>query len=182
MKTSWIASFLCLLFCAGTTPAQKIKSSFDPASDLSNLKTFDFGTIQRRAPGDLVEDNSLTDKRIKRALESQLIARGFVRATGGMPDFKIVYYTTAKTQTGTHESPINQNDDLWPLPPVGSRTETILEGTFVFDFTDTRSGRVVWRGQVKEIIDREKPVDKINRAVAKLVKQFAKDAKRNPGG
>ena len=49
--------FLCaisgiLLFLAAATPAQRMKSSYDPVIDLSKLKTFDFKSI-RRAPGDL---------------------------------------------------------------------------------------------------------------------------------
>lgn len=168
---------VCLLLCAATAQAQRMKSSYDPAFDLSKPKTFDFKTI-RRGPGDMIEDNSLTDKRIKKALESQLTAKGYARAVDGAPDLFIVYYTRAKTLTGTRDVLPTVQEYEWLGALGGSKTESIMEGTFVFDFADARTGRLVWRGQVTELIDRVKPVEKINRAAAKLIKQFAKDAGR----
>lgn len=173
-----VMSGICLLLsAAAATPAQRMKSTYDPAFDLSKLRTFDFKTI-RRAPGDLVEDNSLTDKRIKKALESQMTARGYIRTADGAADFFIVYYSKTKTRTGTRDSLPSLQEYEWLGGLGGSQTETVLEGTFVFDFTDASTGRLVWRGQVTEVMDRVKPVEKINRAAEKLIKQFAKDANR----
>lgn len=177
MKFLCVISGICLLFAATATPAQRMKSSYDPAFDLSKLKTFDFNTAPR-AKGDLVEDNSLTDKRIKRALESQLTAKGYIRASDGTADLLIDYYTRTRTRTGTRDSNPAQQGYEWLGPLGGSHTETVLEGTFVFDFTDASTGRLVWRGQITEILDRVKPTEKINRAAAKLIKQFAADANR----
>lgn len=177
MKFLCAISGIFLMFAAAATPAQRMKSSRDPAFDFSKLKTFDFKTI-RRAPGDLVEDNSLTDKRIKKALEAQLTASGYMRVADGSADFFIVYYTRTKTQTGTRDILPTLQGYEWLGAVGGSKTESFLEGTFVFDFTDARTDRLVWRGQITELLDRVKPVEKINRATEKLIKQFAKDASR----
>src|SRR5215831_18956287 len=90
---------LVLVLFVGTSIAQTVKSDYDKKFAFDRLKTFDFKTVPH-PPGDLIYDGSENDRRLKKALDSQLSANGYQRAVDGHPDFYVVYFSKVKDKVG----------------------------------------------------------------------------------
>ena len=161
-----------LAFSAAAAPAQSIQTDYDRSYDLSRLKTYDFAS-QTRGPNDPLAVNPMNDRRIQAALDSQLVARGYTRDAGGKPDFLVAYHAATRNRVGVQE---------WGYGPGrwGSRRVDVNEytqGTLVVDLVDAASRQLVWRGSATGTIEPKEADKKIKKAVAKLMDQFAKDAK-----
>ena len=155
-----------------STPAQSIQTDYDRTYDFSKLKTYDFAA-QVRGPNDPLVVNPMNDRRVKAALDSQLVARGYGRDTGGKQDFLVAYHAATRNRLGVQE---------WGYGPGrwGSRRVDVNEytqGTLVVDVVDAASKQLVWRGSATGTIEPKEADKKITKAVAKLMDQFAKDTK-----
>ena len=165
---------LVLVLFVGTSIAQTVKSDYDKKFAFDRLKTFDFKTVPH-PPGDLIYDGSENDRRLKKALDSQLSANGYQRAVDGHPDFYVVYFSKVKDKVGG----VNHGPDI-PGYSGGRdiRTEYNIESTVVVDFLDAKTDARFWRGSVSNTLDRNHPQEKIDRGVKKLIQHFLEDAKK----
>ena len=67
-----------LLICWGCGPGLRVYSDYDPAYDLKNYTTFNWGPkINIEAGNNPLYYNELNDKRIKGAVLQQLTGRGY---------------------------------------------------------------------------------------------------------
>src|SRR5690348_12843191 len=92
-----VALTLTAAATAGGARAQSVQSDFDRAFDFSRLKRFAFAQ-QQRGPNDPLAANELNDRRIRTALDSQLVARGYTRDSSG-PDFLVAYHAATRART-----------------------------------------------------------------------------------
>jgi hypothetical protein len=154
---------------AGGARAQSVQSDFDRAFDFSKLKTFAFAQ-QQRGPNDPLAANPLNDRRIRTALDSQLVARGFTSDSGG-PDFLVAYHAATRARTSL---------DAWGYGPGrwrGGRVDVnqYTEGTLIVDMVDPASKQLVWRGTATGTIQLKDVDKKIREAAKKLTERFVKD-------
>ena len=114
-----------------------------------------------------------------KAVEDELSARGFTRASGAKPDFNVTYYVlvtlgSASQQMGQFLPAVTQ----WGLPPFTAQTTALRVypvGTLVLDLA-TDPGGVVWRGVTEAEVDLERTEterakrinDKVHDVVAKI--------------
>ncbi len=172
-----IASLLiaCLAGCA---PAIKVTQDYDPAAQLTGLRTWAWQPGVRQASGDPRLDNSLLNARVKAAIEKGLADRGY--ATAADPeaaDFTVAYHLaidkkldarTIYTGYGPYRG--------W----AGGGTQTVVDqydvGMLIVDFIHPASDAVVWRGsaqsRVNETRDPEERQALVQAAVDKLLAQF----------
>ena len=152
--------------------AQSIQTDFDRSYDFGKLKTFAF-TAPVRRPNDPLAVNPINERRVHGALETELVAHGYTLDTGGKPDFLVAYHAATRNRVGLHE---------WGYGPGrwGNRridVNEFTEGTLVVDLVDAPSKQLVWRGSATGTIEPKEAEKKINKAVAKLMEQLAKDTK-----
>ena len=155
-----------------SAPAQSIQTDYDRSFDFSRLKTYDFAE-QTRRPNDPLAANSMNDRRVRAALDSQLVAHGYTRDTSGKPDFLVAYHAGTRNQVDVRE---------WGYGPGRWRDRRIdvtrsTEGTLLVDVVDAASKQLVWRGTATGTIEPKDADKKVKKAVAKLMEQFAKDTK-----
>ena len=100
MKAICTVLSICFMFWTIPASAQSIQSDYDSSYDLSKLKSYDFAPHNQRIQATL-KQNSLNDKRIKEALESQLNANGFTKSEAGKADFTISYRIGSRPTTRT---------------------------------------------------------------------------------
>jgi hypothetical protein len=117
--------------------------------------------------------NPLNDRRIRTALDSQLVARGFVRDTSGTPDFLVAYHAAARNRVGVQ-------DWGYGLGRLGSRridVDQYTQGTLIVDMVDAVKRELIWRGTATGTIELDEVEKKIREAVGKLVERFSKDTR-----
>jgi hypothetical protein len=151
-----------LLLAAATATSVE----YDPQVDFSRYKTWSWHRAATPAA------NSLTDKRIREAIENALAARGISRVDrdGTM----LVVYHASKTI----------EIDLAPLKSGVASTPTgiryVEKGSLVVDMLDGASGNVVWRGYAGGALrfGPSEIAEQVKTAVEKLLENFPPPARR----
>lgn len=158
-----------LLACSLVLTAQSVQTDYDRKSGIASFKTFAFYP-QERKPGDPLAASPLNDRRIHDALDAQLKAKGLLEADGALPDFYVAYYVS------TREGLDIQDNRFGILNRSGSvNVNKVTEGTLVVVFVDAATQQEVWRGAAAGTIVPRNLESDVNKSVAKLVDQFAKD-------
>lgn len=118
--TSAFLGLALALACAPYT----VRYDYDARASYTSLKTYDWYAASKRAKEKAqgVED-PIMDRRVKRAVEQQLLSKGFRQEATGEPDFLVTYYpvyqerhyrTTTAIGTGWGYRPWGLG-----LPPLG---------------------------------------------------------------
>ena len=165
-----LASILAAL--AGGAQAQSVQTDYDRGFDFSTLKSFAFAR-QERGPGDPLAANPLNDRRIRTAIDSQLVVHGYTRDSSG-PDFLVAYHAATRARTSLQS---------WGYGPGrwrGGRVDVsqYTEGTLIVDMVDATSTQLVWRGTATGTIQLKDVDKKIREAVKTLTEKFVKDGGR----
>ncbi len=168
MKRLAILAFLVL--AGGVAFAQNITSDYDRSFRLSELQSFHLATQQREA-SDALAANPIVDKRIGEALRNQLAANGIPESI--QPKFLVAYYGALKERTQVRA--YGWGRPYWGGGAATFNAEHYTEGTLVVDFIDAASQTLVWRGTITDTVEPNRSRDKLEKDIAKLVRQFKKD-------
>jgi hypothetical protein len=167
-----VASFiLCLV-----VQAQQTSAAFDEKVDFSNYKTFAFDKDGARNP--------FVNALIVEAVERELTSRGLAKVDSD-PDLKVVYLAATVPNLQVQNVPFYHVVNPAYSGMVGSATMNMWDvttGTLVIDLFDRKSDRVVFRGTIKEVLQRAPSADlkadarivakPIKKGVAKIFKKY----------
>ncbi|HEX7333836.1 MAG TPA: DUF4136 domain-containing protein [Pyrinomonadaceae bacterium] len=167
-----LASFI---LCA-VVQAQKTSAAFDEKVDFSNYKTFAFDKEGARNP--------YVNTLIVEAVERELTSRGLTKVNAD-PDLKVVYLAATLPNLQVQNVPFYHVVNPAYSGIVGSATMNMWDvttGTLVVDLLDRKTDRVVFRGTVKDVLQRAPSADlkadakivakPINKGVAKIFKKY----------
>ena len=176
----------CLLLTASSALSQDIRYNFDDTANFSKFKTYKWVTLKSEAPID-----KLTDEQIKATLDAAFARKSLTKVDGdGAADLLIGYQTT-----GHYEEKFAGFDPGWStgpgwytagwhVPGGGSVTtgkSDIYKGELAVDMYDAVKHDLVWRGVASKTLDPkanpEKRQKNLNKAVAKLMKNYPPPAK-----
>jgi hypothetical protein len=160
---------LALMFIAGSgLNAQQVHYNFMPGTDFSKYHTFKWVDIPSN-----VHPNQIISQEIKDAVNNTLSAKGFTQATGDKADLYVGYQCSVDQE---------RQWNAWGsggrlMGGMGSATSsTISNGTLAVDFYDPTSQQLIWRGSAAQTLNpsgnQQKDMQKLNKAVAKLLKNF----------
>lgn len=137
---------LLLLFTVGllaSCSSVRVASDYDQNANFNNYKTFAFFK-----PGiDKAEISDLDKKRILRAIETELLAKGFTKSEN--PALLVSIFTTAEQRVNVY----NNNGwgwgawGPWGMGMSTNSVSTSTEGTLYIDLIDTSKKELVWQGQ-----------------------------------
>ena len=171
LRAAGLAEGLALFPALGH--AQTIQTDYDRSFDFSKLKTYAFVDVERD-PRDPLAVNPMNERRVRAALDSQLLAQGYAPATGGQADFLIAYHAATRQRLSVQELGYG----IGRLGPRRLDVDQYTEGTLVVDVVDAATRQLVWRGSATGTIAPKEAETKIRKAVAKLMGQFRKDITR----
>ena len=175
-----------LLLVAKSALSQDVRYNFDNTADFSKFKTYKWVTLKNATPVD-----DLTEKQIKAALDSALAQKGLTRVEDDTADLFIGFQAATST-----EQQFTSFTSGWGYGPgwygggwYGSaggittgQTSTIYRGQLAVDMYDSAKHDLVWRGVASKTLDPkakpEKRQKNLNRAVAKLLKNYPPPAKK----
>lgn len=172
---------LSLLFFMVITACSSVNvyNDYDKNVNFSNYKTFAF----YKNGIDKIEISDLDKKRILRAIETQLIAKGFAKSEN--PDLLVNIFTKSREQVDVtsfnnawgYGWGYGWNPYLWGGARTSVRTSTT--GTLFIDLIDAKKKELVWQGEgTGEIFKNQKNKDeRIQEFVTQILKQYPPEKK-----
>jgi len=188
MKSPSLPIVAFLLITAIPTAAQDVRYDFDKDKNFSNYRTYKWVTIK-----DAELPDELTRKALTSAIDSQLAGKGLTKTDSDNADLYVGYQTALG-----QEKEFTSYNTGWGYGPgwgagwygyggmtstttYGS-TSTVYVGQLDLSIYDSAAKQLVWRGTASKTLDpRAKPEKKqknINKAVAKLLKNYPPQAKK----
>ena len=171
-----IKIFLVLFFIGFTVSCSVygVKYNYDHQVNFADLKTFDWIQVPEKAGID-----SLVSQRVKNAVNAELKAKGLMM-TSSNPDFLVTEHLEKKDKV---EHWAQLTDWGYGYRPYGGyrghggvSTYEYQEGSFILDFVDVKSKKLIWRGiskaKVQNVDTLEKSEKIINEAVKKMLKKY----------
>ncbi|GBC63726.1 DUF4136 domain-containing protein [Desulfonema ishimotonii] len=173
-----IISVFFIFIIPGCATVQ-IRSDYDPDADFSGIGTYAWGEKSR--PGGQPESpyDSLTDERIRQAVDGEMAAKGYRKISGENPDFLVYHYVAVekKLMIETVNHYYGYRSWRWH---AHTAPQTVVreysQGTLVLDFVNPRARRLIWRGTAQAVADAgqtpEQRRAKIGEAVRKMLALF----------
>ena len=160
----------------GCSSSITVTHDFDKTANFAALKSFDWLPVPPAAGGTVkaeMERNSLLDKRVKAAVNSQLVTKGY-EMNNANPDFLLIYHTGVEDKISVTDWGYNYARPYWGTSHVD--VYQYKQGTLVLDIIEAKSKDLIWRGvaqgTIQERATPEEREEKLGLAVGKLLDNF----------
>ena len=138
---------LFILLCLGiltSCSSVKVVSDYDTKVDFSTYKTFAF----YKKGIDKASVSDLDKKRIMRAIENELIEKGFTKSEN--PDLLISIFTKSREQVNVTDNNLGYGFgwgyNPWFFGSTNLNINQYTEGTLFIDFIDKNKNELIWQG------------------------------------
>lgn len=164
-----------LLFAVIMTSCSTVRvaSDYDQQANFNEYNTYAFFK-----PGiDRADISDLDKKRILRAIEDEMAAKGFTKSED--PDLLVSIFTKTKENINIYQNNMmgwgygwGWNPWFWGAGP--NTVNTTSEGTLYIDFIDAEEKELVWQGMGSAALakDVDKKQKRINEIVRKMLKEY----------
>jgi hypothetical protein len=179
MKFYMVLAMLGVALMAGCS-SYDIKHDYDMDSNFNAFKTYQWiPRTMTNASGSAqtaVENNTLLDQRIKRAVDTQMTAKGFT-ATGENPDVLVVYHVGLADKVDVQDWGYTYAGSYWG-GGMGRNVDVYqyTEGTLIVDLVSADSKKLVWRGSATGVVEPnnspEKMEQRVNDVVARIFDNY----------
>ncbi|MGV3503377.1 MAG: DUF4136 domain-containing protein [Adhaeribacter sp.] len=173
MKKYAIIFPILLLLLASCSPSINVSSDYDIATNFREFKTFGWyqDKVKGKARPDSAGYDTFFDKRMKKAIETQLKSQGLSYSASN-PDVYVNY------QAGfSNESRVRNNYPYgygyWGYPFGGTSVQQYKEGTITIDLVDVQKNELLWRGIGEmEVNTRNISEEKVYDAVNHIMREY----------
>ena len=163
---------IAILAMMASCSSVRVSSDYDQNADFNEYKTFAFFK-----PGiDKAEISDLDKKRILRAIEDNMLAKGFVKSEN--PTMLVSIFTTAQQRVDVFNN-YGWGWGAWgPWGPYGggfgNTVSRTTEGTLYIDLIDASKKELVWQGQGTGYLARnvEEKQERINEIVGEIMQEY----------
>ena len=179
MKIFKITAVLLLLALGFTSCSTvQVASDYDQQVNFNQYKSFAFFK-----PGiDKAEISDLDKKRILRAIEEEMLAKGFTKSEE--PDVLVSIFTKTNENINIYQNRYGYGYG-WGWNPwywgAGANTVTTTsEGTLYIDLIDAKSKELVWQGMGTAALAKEvnRKQERINEIVEKIMEKYPPGAEK----
>ena len=162
-----------ILLILSSCSSVRVNSDYDKNVDFSQYKTYAF----QKSGVDKVEISDLDKKRILRAIDVEMIKKGFTKSE--TPDLLVNIFTKEREQID-----VNQYNTSWGYgwgwgwnPYLwGGQTyvTSSTEGTLFIDLIDAKKKELIWQGEGSGYLTKntEKKDERIKEFVTKILDQY----------
>jgi hypothetical protein len=169
---------ILLLFVVSSCTSVKVATDYDRNANFNTYKTFAFF----KTGIDKAEISDLDKRRILRAIEAELLAKGFTKSEN--PDILVSLFTKSQQRVDVYNNAWGWGGWGWggwgwgpawgwgwnQQPSVSTRTEGVL----FIDLIDANKKELVWQGQGTGYLSKnmEKKEERIKEFVNKIMEQY----------
>ncbi len=148
---------------------QDVRYNFMPGTDFSKYHTYRWVNIE-----DGAHPNQIMDAEIKQAVDSQLASKGLTKTDSDKADLYVGYQIAVNQEKQWNG--YGMGGGLRWGGMASATSSTINVGTLVLDLYDPATKQLVWTGNATKTIDpssnQQKNIEKLNKAMAKLLKNY----------
>jgi len=171
---------IAIVFLAASCSSDiHVFTDYDKDHDVRTYPNYRWAEIKNIENGrNPIYYNELNDKRIKTAVNKQLLAKGYSESPE-KAELVIHYHIIVSDMMAYRDNTDLHHDASWLRPEIAYYKYN--EGTLIFDIMDL-SNCLVWRGYATQILDDINPQFeemKINEAVVKIFSKFPKQKNDN---
>ena len=173
---------LFILLCLGiltSCSSVKVVSDYDTKVDFSTYKTFAF----YKKGIDKASVSDLDKKRIMRAIENELIEKGFTKSEN--PDLLISIFTKSREQVNVTDNNLGYGFgwgyNPWFFGSTNLNINQYTEGTLFIDFIDKNKNELIWQGigsGAMKFSNIDKKEERINEFVNKIILAYPPNQKK----
>lgn len=169
MKTLLLPIFALVLLTSCSSI--RVASDYDDTVDFSTYNSYAFFK-----PGiDKAEISDLDKKRILRAIDSELTAKGFQKSEN--PTMLISIFTKAEERVDVYQNHYGWGGYWgwgWGHPWGGTSVSRTTEGTLYIDIIDAKTNELIWQGMgtAPLVRDREQKEIRIREIVQEIIKEY----------
>ncbi|HZN62170.1 MAG TPA: DUF4136 domain-containing protein [Planctomycetota bacterium] len=169
-----LCAVLLIPLAAACAPIS-VSFDYDPQIDFSKYKTYAWYLPPPGTPG----VDSLTQQRIRRAVDDGLQAKGFRMVEEASADFKV--HAMASITERIRTQPVSMGVGYaWPHGYVGAmegvEVTSYEEGTLIVDVIAPATKNLMWRGTAKAAVERDRTPEqreaRIREAIGKILQVF----------
>ncbi|CAH8285334.1 uncharacterized protein DUF4136 [Mariniflexile fucanivorans] len=170
--------FLALLLVVSSCTTVRVASDYDKNASFSTYKTFAFF----KTGIDKAEISDLDKRRILRAIEAELLAKGFTKSDN--PDLLVSLFTKSNQRVDVYNNSWGYGGWGWGGyggfgPGWGwgwnqPNVSTSTEGTLYIDLIDANKKELVWQGMGTGYLTQkmEKKEERIREFVTKIMEKY----------
>lgn len=167
---------LLLLLVVSSCSSVKVASDYDKNANFNDYKSFAF-----YKPGiDKAEISDLDKRRILRAIEAELLAKGFTKSEN--PDMLVSLFTKSREKVNVYNNGWGPYGYGWGWSPWywggygygGTSVSTSTEGVLYIDLIDANKKELVWQGMGTGYLSKnmEKKEERIKEFVSKIMEKY----------
>ena len=178
MKILKLLFLLCLVMLTSCSSV-RVVTDYDTKVDFTSYKTFAF----YKKGIDKASVSDLDKKRIMRAVEAELVAKGFSKSVN--PDILVSIFTKSREQVNVSDNNIGIGWGWGYNPWFYGRTNINInqytEGTLFIDFIDKNTNELIWQGigsGAMKMSNIEKKEERINEFVYKIISTYPPGLKK----
>ncbi len=149
---------------------------WDTGAEFGSYRAYDWLAQPSGAARDAQEAlvrNDLLDQRIKRAVESQLDAKGMRKDTEN-PDLLVAYHTGVQEKVNVTDWGYRYGDAYWGWGGRQLDVQQYTQGTLILDLVDAETMNMVWRATVSEALESNPSPDRVERRINEVVAEMLK--------
>lgn len=172
----FLFTLISTLFLLTSCATVNVRTDYDTQANFGTYKTFAFF----KPSVDKLEISDLDKKRILRAVESAMIAKGFVKSA--TPDLLVGINTKAQTLVHTYQNNVGFGwgwgwNPFWAQQGFRNTYETV-EGTLYLDLIDANKKELIWQGIGKAplVEGPEAKEERINEIVTSILAKYPPEA------
>ena len=152
----------------------RVAADYDRQVDFNQYKTFAFF----KSGIDKAEISDLDKKRILRAIESELLAKGYTKSEN--PDMLVSIFTKSNQRVDVYNNSWGWGAWGWGAPGWGwgwnmqPNVSTSTQGVLFVDLIDAKKKELVWQGQGTGYLstNMDKKEERIKEFVAKIMEKY----------
>lgn len=152
----------------------RVAADYDRQVDFNQYKTFAFF----KSGIDKAEISDLDKKRILRAIESELLAKGYTKSEN--PDMLVSIFTKSNQRVDVYNNYWGYGAWGWGAPGWGwgwniqPNVSTRTQGVLFVDLIDAKKKELVWQGQGTGYLstNMDKKEERIKEFVAKIMEKY----------
>jgi hypothetical protein len=174
-KLFWII-FLLGISCSSVT---RVYYDHDRDFDLRQYHSYQWAPQANiEAHNNPLFYNELNDKRIKRTVDAQFNAKGFLLVSQS-PEIILHYHIIVDDKVTTVMEPYGLYGPYWSRP--GSQIYGYQEGTLILDVMDAKTNSLAWRGWAVSVVDDDGQIREqtLANAIVKILEQFPNSSRKN---